>query len=126
MTDAFADAREIFESVKREESAKRQAESEGSWPVMDQAAYYGLAGDVVRTIEPDSESDPVAIVAQYLTQFGNIVGGTPHFLIESDRHTANLFVTLVGVSAKGRKGTSGSRVRAAAKIADQAWFMERS
>src|SRR5262249_29551071 len=55
-----------------------------------------------------------------------IVGNTPYFLIESDRHTANLFEALVGVSAKGRKGTSGSRVRAVAKIADQAWFMERS
>jgi hypothetical protein len=93
---------------------------------MDEAAYYGLAGDVVRVIGPDSESDPVAILVQYLTVFGNIVGSTPHFLIESDQHTANLFVALVGVSAKGRKGTSGSRVRAVAKIADQTWFMERT
>src|SRR5215831_18367144 len=125
-TDTFVDASEIFEEVKQKAAAKRQAQAEGIWPVMDEAAFYGLAGDVVRTIEPDSESDPVAILAQYLTQFGNIVGSAPHFLIENDRHTANLFVTLVGVSAKGRKGTSGSRVRAVAKIADQAWFMERS
>jgi hypothetical protein len=97
-----------------------------TWPQMDEAAYYGLAGDVVRVIGPDSESDPVAILAQYLTAFGNIVGSTSHFLIESDQHTANLFVALVGVSAKGRKGTSGGRVRAVAKIADQTWFMERT
>ena len=101
-------------------------DSDETWPEMDEAAYYGLAGDVVRIIEPDSESDPVAILAQYLCTFGNIVGNTPYFLIESDRHTANLFEALVGVSAKGRKGTSGSRVRAVAKIADQNWFMERS
>src|SRR5262249_58001630 len=39
MTDTtFVDAREIFEKVKGEEAAKRQAESDGSWPVMDAAA----------------------------------------------------------------------------------------
>lgn len=97
-----------------------------TWPQMDETAYYGLAGDVVRIIGPDSESDPVAILAQYLTTFGNIVGSAPHFVIESDKHPANLFMTLVGISAKGRKGTSGSRVRAVAKIADQTWFMERT
>jgi hypothetical protein len=66
MTDTFVDASEIFEQVKREAAVKRQAEAESIWPVMDEAAFYGLAGDVVRTIEPDSESDPVAILAQYL------------------------------------------------------------
>jgi len=58
MTDTtFVDACEIFEKVKREEAAKRQAESDGSWPVMDAAAFYGLAGGVVRIIAPDSESE---------------------------------------------------------------------
>src|SRR5262249_11205302 len=126
MTDSFVDASEIFEKVKREADAKRQTEVEGIWPIMDEAAYYGPASDVVRIIAPDSESDPVAILAQYLAAFGNIVGSAPHFFIESDRHTANLFVALVGISAKGRKGTAGSRVRAIAKIADQTWFMERT
>jgi Protein of unknown function (DUF3987) len=126
MTDTtFVDASEIFEQVKRDAAAKRWADSESSWPVMDEAAYHGLAGDIVRVITPDSESDPVAILAQYLVTFGNIVGNAPYYLIESDRHTANLFVALVGISAKGRKGTAGSRVRAVAKIADPTWFVER-
>src|SRR5262245_38257824 len=126
MTDTtFVDASEIFEQVKREAAAKRQAESESKWPVMDEAAFHGLAGDVVRVIEPDSESDPVAILAHYLVAFGSIVGNAPYYLIESDRHTANLFTALVGNSAKGRKGTARSRVSAVAKIADPTWFMER-
>lgn len=125
MTD-FVDASEIFEKVKREATAKRQAEAEGVWPVMDEAAYYGLAGDVVRAITPDSESDPVAILALYLAAFGNIVGNAPYYLVESDQHTANLFIALVGVSAKGRKGTASSRVRAITKIADETWLSERT
>ena len=47
---------------------------------MDQAAYYGLAGDVVRAIAPHSEADPLALLLQYLTAFGNAVGNAPYFL----------------------------------------------
>src|SRR5262249_52242708 len=36
------------------------------FPEMADAAYYGLAGDIVRTIEPQTESDPVAILIQVL------------------------------------------------------------
>ena len=37
------------------------------WPEpIDEAAFHGLAGEVVRTIEPHSETDPVAILLQVL------------------------------------------------------------
>jgi hypothetical protein len=99
---------------------------ESPWPVMDSAAYYGLAGDVVETLKPHSESDPVAILIQYLTAFGNIVGNAPYYLVESDRHGANIFAVLVGASSKGRKGTAADRIRAIAKIADEHWSLERT
>jgi hypothetical protein len=93
---------------------------------MDEAAYHGLAGDVVRTIAPHTEADPVAILIQFLTVFGNIIGNAPHYLVESDRHPANLFVVLVGASSKGRKGTAAGRVRAIAKLADETWAAEQT
>jgi hypothetical protein len=31
-----------------------------SWPVLAEEAYHGLPGDIVRSIEPHSEADPVA------------------------------------------------------------------
>jgi len=96
-----------------------------AWPTMDEAAYYGLAGDMVRTIAPHTEADQVAILIQFLTAFGNIIGNTPHYLVESDRHSANLFVVLVGASSKGRKGTAAGRVRAIAKFADETWATEQ-
>jgi hypothetical protein len=106
--------------------ARRQAEAESNWPVMDKAAYHGLAGDVVRTIVPHTEADPVAILIQYASHFGNIIGNAPHYLVESDRHSANLFAVLVGASSKGRKGTAAGRVRAVAKLADETWATERT
>ncbi len=82
------------------------------WPApLDPAAFHGIAGEVVRMIEPDSESDPAAILLQFLTGFGALVGKGLHYRVEGDKHGTNLFTVLVGPSAKGRKGTSWSRVR---------------
>jgi len=96
------------------------------WPVIDDSAYYGLAGDIVRTIEPHTEADPVALLLQILALAGNVIGRAPYYQIESDYHRANLFAVLVGDSAKSRKGTSLGRVRAIAKVADETWNSERN
>jgi hypothetical protein len=95
------------------------------WPVLDDAAFYGLSGEIVRTIEPHSEADPVALLIQFQTLAGNLIGRTAYYRVEDDRHHANLFTVLVGESSKARKGTSMGRVRAIAKIADQAWSDDR-
>jgi len=80
-----------------------------AWPALDDAAFHGLAGEIMRTIEPHSEADPVAILIQVLTFFGNVIGSAPYYQVEADRHHTNLFAVLVGTSAKGRKGVSGGR-----------------
>jgi hypothetical protein len=73
-------------------------------------AYHGLTGDIVRTIAPQSEAAPEAILAQMLAAFGNIVGRGPFYHVEGDKHSTNLFFVLVGETSKGRKGTSWGRV----------------
>jgi hypothetical protein len=97
-----------------------------AWPTPDKAAYYGLAGDVARKIEPHTESDPVAILLGFITCFGNVVGINPYYQVESDRHYTNLNIVYVGASSKGRKGTADGRVKAVIKSADETWFSERT
>jgi len=91
------------------------------WPVLDDTAVHGLAGDVVRTIEPHSEADPVAILVQFLVAFGSIIERTAYYPIEGDRHYTNIFAVLVGATAKARKGTSWGRVRQVCEQADAQW-----
>jgi hypothetical protein len=98
---------------------------DAAWPLMAPAAFHGLAGEVVARILPDTESDPAALLLQYLVSFGNAVGRLPYYLIEQDRHFANLFTVLVGQTSKSRKGTSAGRIRALFKIADPDWARER-
>src|SRR5262245_6817875 len=42
------------------------------WPEQPAGeAYYGLAGEVVEALKPQTESDPIALLAQFLLAFGN-------------------------------------------------------
>ncbi len=95
------------------------------WPILDGAGLYGLAGDIVRTLDPHTEADPVAILVQTLVMFGAAVGRGPHARAEADRHGTNLFATLVGETSKGRKGTAFGQVRGISRMADPEWESER-
>jgi hypothetical protein len=96
---------------------------EPPWPAPpEEAAFQGLAGDIVHTIEPHSEADPVALLVQELIAFGNAIGRTAHFRVERDTHYLNEFGVLVGKTGKGRKGTSWSQVsQSYAEVLDD-WF----
>jgi hypothetical protein len=127
-----------FEALANTEKAHPEApRREGNTPTskpslaffasfaLDDAAFYGLPGEIVRTIEPHSEADPVALLIQVLTLSGNIIGQAPYYQVESDSHHGNLFCVLVGDSSKARKGTSLGRIRAVAKVADENWADDR-
>ena len=88
-------------------------------------AYYGLAGDIVNTIEPHTEADPVGLLVQLLISLGNSIGPTPFFSVESDRHRLNISGVLVGDTAKGRKGTSWGYCRKFLDEIDPEWARER-
>jgi hypothetical protein len=74
------------------------------------AAFNGLAGEVVRRIEPHTEADPAALLFQLLAGFGNLVGHDTYIVADGARHHLNLYGVLVGQSSKSRKGTSWNHV----------------
>jgi Protein of unknown function (DUF3987) len=93
-----------------------------AWPEpLGAPAYHGLAGEIVRAIEPHSEADPAAILVQLHVGFGNLIGRSAHFVAEADRHYTNLFAAQVGETAKARKGASWGRVKALLREADGGW-----
>jgi Protein of unknown function (DUF3987) len=83
-----------------------------NWPQPpDQAVYHELLGEIVNTIAPHTEADPVAILTQLLVAFGATVGRGAFFQVEATRHYPNEFMLLVGDSARGRKGSAWDHVR---------------
>jgi hypothetical protein len=96
------------------------------WPaVIDASLWHGLAGDYVAYVRPETESDPLAILVQFLVMFGNAVGRSPHMIVESTRHGCNENVLLVGRTSVGRKGTAADRAKAPFFLADSEWAERR-
>lgn len=82
-----------------------------TWPAaVDRAALHGPAGEFVLLTEPHTESDPMALLSQFLVCFGTAAGRTAHYAVEASRHHGNEFIVLVGPSSKGRKGSSWDHV----------------
>lgn len=94
-------------------------------PEMAPEAFHGIAGRIVRAIEPYSEADPVAILMHVLIGFGNMIGRGPHALVERTEHTCGEFVVLVGASSKGRKGQAWSTPRYLLGQVDEPWAKTR-
>ena len=96
------------------------------WPAPPRiAAFTGLAGEIVSAIEPHSESDPLAILAQLLVCFGSAIGRGAHYAVEATEHHANEFALLVGPSAKARKGSSWDHVQRIFQEVDPDWAERR-
>lgn len=93
------------------------------WPAQLQPeAFYGLAGELVETIDPHTEADPAALLVQFLIAFGNVVGRSAYFTAGADQHYPNEFAVLVGASSKGRKGSSWSAIQHVVGMADSQWL----
>ncbi len=95
------------------------------WPKLDDDALYGLPGEIVRAIEPNTEADPVAVLANLLVAFGNAAGRSAYVEVGADHHRLNMNAALVGKKAKGRKGMSWGHVRDLMHAADGAWVEDR-
>lgn len=96
------------------------------WPAPPRAAAFtGLAGEIARAIEPHSESDPLAILAQLLVCFGSVIGRGAHYAVEATEHHGNEFVLLIGPSAKARKGSSWDHVQRIFAQVDPDWAERR-
>lgn len=88
---------------------------------MAPGAYYGLAGEIVREIEPHTEADPAAVLVQFLVAVGNAVGRGPGFKVEADPHYTNLNAVIVGATSAARKGSSWGQARRLVEAADPTW-----
>jgi hypothetical protein len=96
------------------------------WPKpLSEAAYRGPVGEIVNTIEPETEADPAAILVQLLVAFGNSVGIGLYFFADGARQRTNIFCLVVGQTSKARKGTALKHVLSVMERVDPQWGADR-
>jgi hypothetical protein len=94
-------------------------------PVLAPEALYGLAGEIVRRLEPHSEADPAALLVSTLATFGAMVGAGPHAIADGAEHPARIWPLIVGNTSKSRKGSSWAQARRVPAGADRKFMSER-
>ena len=96
------------------------------WPdPPSEEAYHGVLGKIVRAIEPNTEADPLALLANMMVMFGNVIGRTAYIQVEATRHYLNEFAVTVGRSALARKGTATDWGKHIFGYADSQWVADR-
>lgn len=91
------------------------------WPKPSEEVYYGLAREIIKLIEPQTEADPMAILSQLLAAFGNVIGRGPYFKVGEDKHYPQLFILVIGKTGEGRKGTAFRIVKSIFEHVDPKW-----
>jgi Protein of unknown function (DUF3987) len=128
----FFDPENFFDQEDSEQRKKRKkrnnSDAEEDIPLfqlfpqpLSEIAFCGLAGEVVRAIEPHTEAGAAAIMIATLTLFGNAIGRGPHFLAGDLEHATNLFAVIVGGTGDGRKGTAAESPLRIVRAADPSW-----
>lgn len=115
------DQSELFRLAGQEDGQRAESNS----AVLAPEGLYGLAGEIVTTVDPYTEADPVAVLSTLLAGIGNIIGRGPHFRVEYTNHYLKQFFALVGDTSKGRKGQSWSTPRYIFKQLDELWVKDK-
>jgi hypothetical protein len=88
-------------------------------------SYYGIAGEIIKRIEPHTESDNASLLLSLLVGVGVCVGRKSYFIVEGTKHHANLYAVLVGRSSRARKGTSLAWINGLLDYADDTFKQRR-
>ena len=92
------------------------------WPApLHDAAFHGVAGEVVRAMAPHTRGRSRSALVQLLAGVGNMFPRGPYWQAGADKHHTNLFVVLVGASSTGRKGSSWNMIADLLRAVDANW-----
>jgi hypothetical protein len=90
-------------------------------PAPDQAMYYGLVGEAGRIAANETEVNPVAAMAGFLSFLGANVGRDVYLAIGNTYHHPRIFTLHVGRSGRGRKGDALSLTQRIRTRMEETW-----
>lgn len=94
------------------------------WPTLSHDALYGLAGDVVRTLDPYTEADQSGVLFAFLASAGCYFDTKPHLYGGNTEHPGRVWPLLTGATSEGAKGTAMSVVQNLIRAIDYGFSVE--
>ena len=82
----------------------------------------GEIGSFLGFLYPKVEANKESLLIQLLTAFGSCLGQKVYFKAAEDKHFTNLYVAIVGKSARGRKGQSLNMIKQIFRGVDDQWY----
>jgi len=80
-------------------------------PQADPIMFDGLLGDIVKKIDPSTESGIMGLYSHALGYFSHIIGKNPHYVSGYGNFIrVNQYILSVGKSSNGRKGTANASI----------------
>jgi hypothetical protein len=108
-----------------QEVTKRLLGEDRPFPApMDDAAFCGIAGEIVKIIEPGNEPCQESLLGHLLVAMGNMIGWGP-WMDQGGDQRLNEFGLFVGPSGIGRKGTAWHLIRRLLLEVDHDWTAKR-
>lgn len=92
-------------------------------PRLHPDAMYGLAGDVVRALDPTTEADPAAVLFAFLAAAGCYLGPGPHYVAGAAGHPGRIWPILTGHTSTGKKGTATAVVEGLMRRIDDVFMV---
>jgi len=80
-------------------------------PVLDEMAYHGPVGEIVKKMMAHTEASGPSLIVQGLVSIGNLLGHRAWTLAGARDHFTNLYAVTVGESAVGRKGEAWAMLK---------------
>ena len=75
----------------------------------------------MRTIEPHTEADRVALLGQVLSEFSCVIGPGSQVVLDGASNPLLFNMVLVGQTSKARKGTADKRIKRVFQLAIYGW-----
>lgn len=86
-----------------------------------EAAYYGIAGEVVAAIAPHTEAPRAPLLINFLAGIANLIGPEPHARVGATCHSLKINELVVGETATGCKGSGLSPIQQLMGRVDPDW-----
>ncbi|MFI5067995.1 MAG: hypothetical protein ACHP9Z_29005 [Streptosporangiales bacterium] len=84
---------------------------QATFPVPDEAMFYGLPGEIVRSVDAYTEASRPAVLIHLLAGSGAMIGRGPHMVAGFAKHPPSIWALVAGGTSLGAKGTADATSR---------------